>query len=85
MRILTIIVSMLLLIATNSSSVIAEPLAPPKTLFTTPVVEIAQPKRGATKQLRPAGSLNSDGNNNKAPDEALGGPRKRLRLTSRRR
>src|SRR5258705_4434168 len=51
MRILTIIVSMLLLIATNSSSVIAEPLAPPKTLFTTPVVEIAQAKRGATSSI----------------------------------
>jgi TRAP-type uncharacterized transport system substrate-binding protein len=51
MRILTIIVSMLLLIATNSSSVIAEPLAPPKTLFTTPVVEIAQAKRGATNSI----------------------------------
>ncbi len=44
-----------------------------------------EPKRGTTKQLHPAGSLNSDGNNNNAPKEALGGPRKRLRLTSRRR
>jgi len=48
--------------------------------------DAAEPKRGTTKQLHPAGSLNSDGNNNnKAPKEALGGPRKRLRLTSRRR
>jgi len=47
--------------------------------------DAAEPKRGTTKQLHPAGSLNSDGNNNKAPEEALGGPRKRLRLTSRRR
>jgi len=47
--------------------------------------EAAEPKRGSTKQLHPAGSLNSDGNNNKAPAEALDGPRKRLRLTSRRR
>jgi pilus assembly protein CpaE len=46
--------------------------------------DAAEHKRGTTKQPRPAGSLNSDGNNNKAP-EALGGPRKRLRLTSRRR
>ena len=55
----------------------------------TPVsADAAEPKRGTTKQLHPAGSLNSDGNNNnnnKAPKEALGGPRKRLRLTSRRR
>ena len=47
--------------------------------------DAAEPKRGTTKQLHPAGSLNSDGNNNNAPEEALGGPRKRLRLTSRRR
>jgi pilus assembly protein CpaE len=48
--------------------------------------DAAEPKRGTTKQLHPGGSLNSDGNNNnKAPEEALGGPRKRLRLTSRRR
>ena len=46
-----------------------------------------EPKRGTTNQLHPAGSLNSHGNtnNNKAPEDALGGPRKRLRLTSRRR
>lgn len=50
--------------------------------------DAAEPKRGITKQLHPAGSLNSHGNNNnnnKAPEDALGGPRKRLRLTSRRR
>jgi pilus assembly protein CpaE len=48
--------------------------------------DAAEPKRGKTKQLHPAGSLNSDGNNNnKAPEKSLGGPRKRLRLTSRRR
>jgi pilus assembly protein CpaE len=48
--------------------------------------DAAEPKRGTAKQLHPAGSLNSDGNNNnKTPEEALGGPRKRLRLTSRRR
>ena len=48
--------------------------------------DAAEAERGTTKQLHPAGSLNSDGNNNnKAPKEALGGPRKRLRLTSRRR
>jgi pilus assembly protein CpaE len=47
--------------------------------------DAAEPKRGTTKQLHPAGSLNSDGNNHKAPEEALGGPLKRLRLTSRRR
>jgi pilus assembly protein CpaE len=47
--------------------------------------DAAEPKRGSTKLHHPAGSLNSDGNNNKAPEEALGGPRKRLRLTSRRR
>jgi pilus assembly protein CpaE len=43
------------------------------------------PKRGTTKHLHMAGSLNSAGNNNKAREEALGGPRKRLRLASRRR
>jgi pilus assembly protein CpaE len=47
--------------------------------------DAAGPKRGTTKQLHKAGSLNSDGNNHKAPEEALGGPHKRLRLTSRRR
>jgi pilus assembly protein CpaE len=48
--------------------------------------DAAEPKRGTTKQLHPAGSFNSHGNNNnKAPEDALGGPRKRLRLTSRRR
>jgi pilus assembly protein CpaE len=48
--------------------------------------DAAEPERGTTKQLHPGGSLNSDNNNNnKAPEEALGGPRKRLRLTSRRR
>ena len=47
--------------------------------------DAAEPKRGTTKELHPAGSRNSDGNNNHAPEEALGGPRKRLRLTSRRR
>jgi pilus assembly protein CpaE len=47
--------------------------------------DAAEPKRGTTKELHPAGSRNSDGNNNNAPEEALGGPRKRLRLTSRRR
>ena len=47
--------------------------------------EAPEPKRGTKKQLRRAGSLTSDGNNHKAPEEALGGPRKRLRLASRRR
>jgi pilus assembly protein CpaE len=47
--------------------------------------DAAEPKRGTTKELHPAGSRNSDGNHNHAPEEALGGPRKRLRLTSRRR
>jgi pilus assembly protein CpaE len=46
--------------------------------------DAAEPKRGK-KELHVPGSLNSDGNNNKATEEALGGPRKRLRLTSRRR
>jgi pilus assembly protein CpaE len=47
--------------------------------------DAGEPKRGTTRHLH--GSLNSDGNNNnnKAPEDALGGPRKRLRLTSRRR
>ena len=47
--------------------------------------DAAEPKRGTAKELHPAGSRNSDGNNNHAPEEALGGPRKRLRLTPRRR
>jgi pilus assembly protein CpaE len=46
--------------------------------------DAAEPKRGTTKQPHPAGSLNSDGNNNKAPEEASAGLA-RLRLTSRRR
>jgi TRAP-type uncharacterized transport system substrate-binding protein len=45
MRIFIIIGSMLLLIPTHPSSVIAEPLTPPQSFSTTPVVENAQPKR----------------------------------------
>ena len=47
--------------------------------------DAGEPKHGTTEELHPTGSRNSDGNNNHAPEEALGGPRKRLRLTSRRR
>ena len=47
--------------------------------------DAGEPKHGTTKELHPTGSRNSDGNNNNAPEEALGGPRKRLRLTPRRR
>jgi len=50
-RILIIIASILLLISTIPSGVVAEPLAPPKTLSTTPVVEMAQAKRGATSSI----------------------------------
>src|SRR4029079_319811 len=49
MRILTIIASMLVLISTHPSSVIAEPLTPSRS--TTPVVEVAQAKRGATNPI----------------------------------
>src|SRR5256714_4768326 len=45
MRILIIIASMLLLISTNPSSITANPLTPPKSLSTTPVVDMAQAKR----------------------------------------
>jgi pilus assembly protein CpaE len=50
-----------------------------------PISEDANDPKHGTKKLHTPGSLNSDRNNNKAPEEALGGPRKRLRLTSRRR
>ena len=45
MRILIMIASMLLLISTNPSSITANPLTPPKSLSTTPVVDMAQAKR----------------------------------------
>ena len=50
MRILTIIASMFLLIATNPSSVVAEPLTLSRQP-TTPVVEVAQAKRGTTNSI----------------------------------
>jgi TRAP-type uncharacterized transport system substrate-binding protein len=51
MRIFTIIASMLLLISANPPSVTAEPLTPPKSFSTTPVVEMAQTKRGAPNSI----------------------------------
>jgi pilus assembly protein CpaE len=47
--------------------------------------DAAEPaRRGATQEIHAAGSVNSDGNA-KIPEQVRGGPRKRLRLTSRRR
>jgi len=51
MRILIVIASMLLLISANPSRVIAEPLTPPQSFFTTPVVEMAKSKRGVQNSI----------------------------------
>src|SRR5262245_52766119 len=51
MRILTIIASLLLLIPANPSRVIAEPLAPPQSFSTAPVVEMAPAKRAVRNSI----------------------------------